>query len=183
MLLTDARRNARTGAEGDVIPLDQQDRARWDRALIAEGVELLTHALNQGSIGPYQLQAAIAAVHDEAPTVTETDWPQIVALYDLLIHMSDNPMARLNQAVAVSMVRGPQASLGILSELESDEKLHNHHRFYAVRAHLYERAGNCRQAAEDYEAAAIRTASLPERNYLLAQAARVRCTTSTPASS
>lgn len=182
MLLTDARRDARADPAGEVIPLDEQDRARWDRSLIAEGVELLTTALKQGSVGPYQLQAAVAAVHDEASSASETDWPQIVALYDLLMRMSDNPVVCLNHAVAVAMVQGPQSGLALLEELEKEDRLRKHHRFYAVRAHLKEKIGQNDQAAEDYEAAAIKTASLPERKYLLAQAARVRRPTTVPVS-
>jgi predicted RNA polymerase sigma factor len=183
VLLTDARRDARTGPAGEVIPLDEQDRTRWDRSLIAEGVELLTTVLKQGSVGPYQLQAAVAAVHDEAPSASETDWPQIVAFYDLLMRMSDNPVVRLNHAVAVSMVQGPQSGLALLEELEKEDRLRQHHRFYAVRAHLKEKVGQNERAAEDYEAAAVKTASLPERKYLLAQAARVRRPKPAPVSS
>ena len=173
MLLTDARRPSRTGTGGEIIPLDRQDRTRWNRALIHEGVSLLTRALQQGSVGPYQLQAAIAAVHDEAITVEGTDWPQIVALYDLLLRMSDNPIVRLNHAVAVTMTRGSEAGLQLLAELETDEILRVHHRFYAVRAHLHEMAGNHNAAHADYQRAAEKTTSLPERNYLLEQAARM----------
>lgn len=174
MLLTDARRMSRTGARGEMIPLDRQDRTLWDQKLIAEGVALLTAALGQGSVGPYQLQAAIAAVHDEASTVEETDWSQIAALYDLLLGMSDNPMVRLNYAVAVTMTRGSEAGLQLLARLGTDEVLRAHHRFYAVRAHLHEMAGNHLAAHADYQAAAEKTASLPERTYLLEQAARTK---------
>ena len=172
MLLTDARRAARTGPDGELIPLTQQDRSLWDAAQIAEGVALLTEDLPKGAVGPYQLQAAIAAVHDEAPTAEETDWPQILALYDLLLRISDNPMVRLNRAVAVAMVRGPQAGLELVDGLARE--LAGHHRLDAVRAHLLELAGERDQAIEHYGLAAGRTASLPERNYLLTQAARLR---------
>lgn len=175
MLLTDARRNARSGPDGAVIPLDQQDRKLWDQALIAEGVELLSHALRQGAVGPYQLQAAIAAVHDEANSTRETDWPQIVALYELLLKMSDNPMARLNHAVAIAMTQGPGHGLALLEKLAREEaSLRNHHRLHAVRAHLYEMTGDVANAIVNYQKAATGTASLPERNYLLAQAAGLR---------
>ncbi len=173
MLLTDARRNARTGPDGEIIPLDRQDRSLWDRTLIQEGVSLISAALRQGAIGPYQLQAAIAAVHDEAPTASGTDWPQILALYDLLAKISANPMVQLNRAVAVAMVHGPEPALRLIGQLGEDERLRDHHRLYAVRAHLLERAGDREGAMLSYRAALARTASLPERNYLLAQAARL----------
>src|SRR5262249_18012143 len=128
MLLTDARRGARTGPDGELIPLDEQDRTLWDRDAIAEGVELVSRALSGGSIGAYQLQAAIAALHDEAPHVDETDWPQILALYGLLERMSNNPMIVLNRAVAVSMVDGPSAALRLLEPLDGDPRMKNHHR-------------------------------------------------------
>ncbi len=171
MLLTDARRRARTGPNGEAIPLDQQDRSLWDQQLIREGVDLVASALQQASVGPYQLQAAIAAVHDEARTPSETDWPQIVALYDLLLKMSGNPMVRLNYAVAVAMVQGPRQGLEILTTLDSDERLRDHHRLHAVRGHLLELAGEKKAAILHYQAAASRTASLPERNYLISRAA------------
>ncbi len=174
MLLTDARRMSRTGAGGEMIPLDRQDRKLWNRKLIEEGVALVSNALQQGAVGPYQLQAAIAAVHDEAATAEETDWAQIAALYELLLRMSDNPIVRLNHAVAITMTRGTEAGLELLARLESDEVLRAHHRFYAVRAHLRERAGDYAAARADYEAAAAKTASMPERNYLLQQAARMK---------
>ena len=172
MLLTDARRNARTGQNGEPIPLDRQDRSQWNRSQIAEGVALISAALAQGSVGPYQLQAAIAAVHDEAQRAEDTDWPQILALYDLLKRMSDNPMVMLNHAVAVAMVHGAQAGLDLLDQLDAAGGLRDHHRVHAVRGHLLEREGNRKGAMANYQAAAVRTASLPERNYLLAQAAR-----------
>jgi predicted RNA polymerase sigma factor len=174
MLLTDARRAARTGPDGELIPLDEQDRSLWDRAAIAEGVALISETLPQGSVGPYQLQAAIAAVHDEAARPEDTDWPQIFALYGLLEGMTDNPMVTLNRAVAAAMVHGPRAGLDILQPLDADPRLAQHHRLAAVRGHLYEKAGDLEKAIAHYHAAAARTSSLPERNYLLMKAARLR---------
>ena len=174
MLLTDARRAARSGPNGEVIPLDKQDRSLWNRDQITEGVALVSAALRQGSVGPYQLQAAIAAVHDEAARPEDTDWPQIVALYELLKRMSDNPMVALNHAIAVAMVQGPRAGLDLLDNLDTDGRLRDHHRLHAVRGHLLEMAGDPKGAMASYQAAAGRTASLPERNYLLAQTARMR---------
>lgn len=174
MLLTDARRNARTGADGELIPLSKQDRGLWDRDRIAEGVALVTSALLKGSVGAYQLQAAIAAVHDEAARAEDTDWPQILALYDLLKRMSDNPMVALNYAVAAAMVYGPAKGLALLDELTSDERLAGHHRLDSARAHLEEMAGNLGAATRHYRLAASRTTSIPEQNYLLAQAARLQ---------
>jgi RNA polymerase sigma factor (sigma-70 family) len=173
MLLTDARRTARTGPAGALIPLTEQDRALWDQAAIQEGIALLTGALQKGSIGSYTLQAAIAAVHDEAQRAEDTDWPQILALYELLRRMSDNPMVALNHAVAVAMVHGPAAGLDLLNALDQDGRLANHHRLDAVRAHLLELAGDHAAAIAHYRAAAKKTASIPERNYLLTQAARL----------
>ena len=173
MLLTDARRLARTGAEAELIPLAQQDRALWDRQQIAEGVALLSATLPKGAVGPYQLQAAIAAVHDEAARAGETDWPQILALYDLLRRMSDNPMVALNRAIAAAMVHGPTKGLELLDALKTDARLADHHRLDAVRAHLLELAGDREAAVRHYRAAAAKTANLPERNYLLTQAARL----------
>ncbi|HEV8579324.1 MAG TPA: DUF6596 domain-containing protein [Thermoanaerobaculia bacterium] len=173
MLLTDARRRARTGLDGELIPLDKQDRALWDRHAIAEGVALLTETLSRGSIGAYQLQAAIAAVHDEAPRAEDTDWPQILALYGLLKHMSDNPMVALNHAIAAAMVDGPRTGLKLLETLDSDGRLAGHYRLDAVRAHLLEMAGDHRAAIAHYRSAAGRTRSIPERDYLTTQAARL----------
>jgi RNA polymerase sigma factor (sigma-70 family) len=173
MLLTDARRAARTGPAGELIPLDEQDRGRWDQRAIAEGVALVSAALSRGSIGEYQLQAAIAAVHDEAPRVEDTDWPQILALYGLLKRMSANPMVALNHAIATAMVHGPAAGLELLKALDADERLAGHHRLDAVRAHLLERAGDPEAAIACFRRAAGRTTSLPERNYLMTQAARL----------
>jgi RNA polymerase sigma factor (sigma-70 family) len=173
MLLTDARRAARTGPDGELISLTNQDRSLWDCALIEEGEALVTASLSKGAIGPYQLQAAIAALHDEAPRAEDTDWPQILALYGLLMHMADNPMVTLNHAVAIAMVHGPAAGLARLEALDADERLGGHHRLAAVRAHLLELAGNHEQAIEQYRIAAERTTSIPERNYLLTQAAQL----------
>ena len=182
MLLTDARRAARTGPDGELIPLTNQDRTLWDRKAISEGVALITAALSKGSIGAYQLQAAIAAVHDEAARAEDTDWPQILALYDLLKRMSDNPMVMLNHAIAVAMVDGPSAGLDLLNALDADGRLAAHHRLDAVRAHLLEMAGDHPAAIRHYQIAAGRTTSLPERNYLMTQAARLRESTTNPAS-
>jgi RNA polymerase sigma factor (sigma-70 family) len=173
MLLTDARRLARTGAGGELIALAQQDRTLWDGQQIAEGVALISAALPKGSVGPYQLQAAIAAVHDEAPRGEDTDWPQILALYDLLRRMSGNPMVALNHAIAAAMVHGPAKGLELLDALKADARLADHHRLDAVRAHLLELAGDRQGAIGHYRAAAGKTGSLQERNYLLTQAARL----------
>ena len=173
MLLTDARRAARTGPEEELIPLTRQDRTLWDQAKISEGIALLTAALSKGSVGPYQLQAAIAAVHDEAACADKTDWPQILALYDLLQLMSDNPMVTLHHAIAAAMVHGPAKGLELLRALDSDARLAGHHRLDAVRAHLLEMAGDHQAAITHYRIAARRTTSLPERNYLITQAARL----------
>ncbi|WP_437332037.1 RNA polymerase sigma factor [Sorangium sp. So ce394] len=173
MLLTDARRAARTGPEGQLIPLADQDRSLWDQGAIAEGVALVTAALSRGSIGVYQVQAAIAAVHDEAARAEDTDWPQILALYDLLLGMSDNPMVALSHAIATAMVRGPEAGLELLRSLDADPRLQGHHRLDAARAHLLERAGDREAAIAHYRRAAGRTTNLPEQSYLLSQAARL----------
>jgi predicted RNA polymerase sigma factor len=174
MLLTDARRAARTGPLGELVPLDEQDRTLWNEAAIAEGIALVSGALEKGSVGEYQLLAAIAAVHDEAPRAEDTDWPQILALYEVLRQLSNNPMVTLNQAVAVAMVQGPNAGLALLRSLDDDEHMSNSHRLDAVRAHLLERAGDLVGAARLYRSAATRTTSRPERNYLLMRAARLR---------
>jgi RNA polymerase sigma factor (sigma-70 family) len=174
MLLTDARRDARTGPDGGLILLDDQDRSRWDRKAIAEGVAILEAALAEKPLGPYQLQAAIAAVHDEAERAEDTDWPQILALYELLERISDNPMVTLNRAIALAMVRGPRAGLDLLETLDADDRMAAHHRLDAVRAHLLEMAGDAAAARESYQMAARRTTSLPEQRYLTARARRVR---------
>jgi RNA polymerase sigma factor (sigma-70 family) len=173
MLLTDARRPARTGPDGELIPLMDQDRALWDRTAISEGIALITDTLSRGSIGYYQLQAAIAAVHDEATRAEETDWPQILALYGLLKRMSDNPMVTLNHAIAVAMVHGPRAGLELLESLAASGQLAGHYRLDAVRAHLLAMAGHHQAAIAHYQAAAGRTTSIPERRYLITQAARL----------
>ena len=173
MLLTDARRDARCGKHGELIPLDAQDRARWNRALIEEGIALVSDALSQGSIGSYQLQAAIAAIHDEAPRAQDTDWAQIFALYGLLERMSDNPMIALNSAIAAAMVHGPSTGLDLLDELERDARMNGHYRLDAVRGHLFEMLGDRERAVAHYRAAAERTASIPERDYLAAKVARI----------
>jgi predicted RNA polymerase sigma factor len=178
MLLTDARRAARTGRNGELVPLDEQDRARWDRGAIAEGVALASAALSQGSVGEYQLLAAIAAVHDEAPHAQDTDWPQILALYEMLRRLTDNPMVVLNHAIATAMVHGPDAGLALLRPLQEDERLRGHHRLAAVRAHLRERSGDAKGAIDLYREAASKTTSVPERNYLLMKAARLSDPTS-----
>ncbi|HUD98934.1 MAG TPA: sigma-70 family RNA polymerase sigma factor [Bryobacteraceae bacterium] len=173
MLLTDARRAARTGPDEELIPLNKQDRSLWDRAEISEGIELLTAALSKGSVGLYQLQAAVAAVHDEAARVEDTDWPQIMALYELLKRVSPSPMVTLNHAIATAMVHGPSKGLELLETLDSDGRLVGHHRLDAVRAHLLEMLGDHASAVKHYRIAAGRTTSIPERNYLMAQAARL----------
>ncbi|GAA2891118.1 sigma factor-like helix-turn-helix DNA-binding protein [Streptosporangium fragile] len=173
MLLTDARRLARTGADGTPIPLAEQDRSLWDATAVAEGVALITRTLAKGAVGPYQLQAAIAALHDEAPVAEETDWPQILALYGLLERMSDNPMVSLNRAVAAAMVHGAATGLDMLRSLDADGRLAEHHRFYAARAHLLEMAGDRRAAIADYRVAASRTTNIPERDYLITRAAQL----------
>jgi len=174
MLLTDARRRARSGPDGELIPLDEQDRTLWDREAIEEGVTLVSRATSGGAVGAYQLQAAIAACHDEAARPEDTDWPQILALYGLLGRMSDNPMLTLNQAVAVAMVHGPLAGLELLKTLDQDSRIAQHHRLAAVRGHLYEKADDPAAAVASYQAAAAGTSSTPERNYLLLKAARLR---------
>ncbi|MFJ8632621.1 RNA polymerase sigma factor [Streptomyces sp. NPDC093568] len=171
MLLTDARRDARTGPHGELVPLDEQDRDRWDKAAIDEGVALVIRALSRGRAGPYQLRAAIAAVHDEAPSARETDWQEILGLYDVLVRLVPGPVERLNRAVAVAMVHGPRAGLAELAPLE--DELGAGHRLDAVRGHLLERAGDRDAARAAYEAAAEKTLSLPEQRYLYARAARL----------
>jgi len=171
MLLIDARRPARTDPAGELIPLAEQDRTLWDRALITEGVALINRAIGNGAVGEYQLQAAIAAVHDRAPRADDTDWPQILALYGLLEQMTGNPVVTLNRAVAAAMAEGPSAGLALLDAV--GERLAGHYRLDAVRAHLLEMAGDTKGALAHYRAAATRTTSLPEQRYLAAQAARL----------
>ena len=173
MLLTDARRAARTGPNEELIPLDKQDRSLWDRSEISEGVELLTAALSKGNVGLYQLQAAVAAVHDEASRAQDTDWPQILALYELLKRVSPGPMVTLNHAIAAAMVHGPAKGLVLLKPLDTDTRLADHYRLDAVRGHLLEMLGDHERAIHHYRIAAGRTTSLPEQNYLMTQAARL----------
>jgi RNA polymerase sigma factor (sigma-70 family) len=173
MLLTDARRAARSGPDEELIPLDRQDRTLWDGAEIAEGQDLLTAALSKGSVGLYQLQAAIAAVHDEAVRAEDTDWPQILALYELLRRISPGPMVTLNHAIATAMVHGPAQGLQLLTALDADPHLAGHYRLAAVRAHLLEKVGDYEGALKHYRVAAALTTSIPEQNYLMAQAARL----------
>ena len=174
MLLTDARRDARTGTAGELIPLDRQDRARWDRGEIEEGARLVNEVFSEGAVGPFQVQAAIASIHDEALSTETTDWPQIVALYGVLLRLSDNPMAALSHAIAVAMVEGPRVGLARLDDLGKDPLLKGHHRLEAARAHLLERAGDLTAAIAAFERAALGTTSIAERDYLLLQAARLR---------
>ncbi|MFF2352905.1 RNA polymerase sigma factor [Kitasatospora sp. NPDC058115] len=172
MLLTDARRPARTGAGGELVTLAEQDRSLWDPALVEEGVELISRTLPRGQVGPYQVQAAIAAVHDEAPDAESTDWPQILALYDLLVRFGDNPFIALNRAVALAMVRGPQAGLAALAPLEADQRFARHHRLFATRAHFLELLGDP-TAPTVYREAARRATSAPERRHLTEHARRL----------
>ena len=174
MLLTDARRAARTTPDGALVPLAEQDRALWDRTQIEEGVGIIGDTLGRASIGPYQLQAAIAAIHDEAPSDDETDWPQILALYDVLEQVSPGPVVTLNRAVAVAMVDGPRAGLAVLGTLDADDRMAHTHRLEAVRGHLLELAGEPGAARESYRRAARMTASVPEQRYLAMRAARLR---------
>jgi predicted RNA polymerase sigma factor len=183
MLLTEARRLARTSPDGELVPLAGQQRGRWDQALIAEGVALVTSALAASGqaasgqadggqpVGPYQLQAAIAAVHDEAPDVDATDWPQILALYDLLDRVAPNPVSQLSRVVAVARVHGPAAGLDALDALEDDRRMAGYHRLLATRAHLLGQSGQHGPAAAAYREAARRATSLPERRYLSRMAA------------
>ncbi|TDC65489.1 RNA polymerase sigma factor [Actinomadura sp. GC306] len=173
MLLTDARRPARTAADGSLVPLAEQDRRLWDRAAIAEGTALVTRALARARLGPYQAQAAIAAVHAEAARAEDTDWPQIVALYELLERLDPGPVVRLNRAVAVAMAQGPRAGLELLGPLAGDARMARHHRLHAVRAHLLEMAGDGAGALAEFRAAARLTTSVPERRYLRGRAARL----------
>jgi predicted RNA polymerase sigma factor len=173
MLLNDARRPARTAADGSLIPLAEQERTLWDRAAIEEGVVLITDALARTKVGPYQVQAAIAALHAEAPSSEETDWRQIIGLYEVLARLAPNPMVTLNHAVAVAVVHGPRAGLDLLAPLDADERMAKHHRLAAVRAHLYELAGDNTAAREHYRLAARRTPRRHEQRYLHARAPRL----------
>jgi len=174
MLLTDARRAARTDTDGRIVPLADQQRDLWDTAAIAEGQAILTRTLGTGPIGPYQLQAAIAALHDEAPTAEATDWPQILALYDVLTTVAPGPVVTLSRAVALAHVHGPRAGLALLGTLDTDERMAHTHRLEAVRAHLLEQAGDTIAARDSFLLAAKMTASLPEQRYLELRAARLR---------
>lgn len=171
MLLTDARRPARTTADGALVPLPEQDRALWDTAAIAEGTELIVSTLRAAPVGPYQLQAAIAAVHDSAQDADETDWREILMLYELLESTAPGPMVTLNRIVAVAMVHGPAAGLALLDDVDS--ALQGHHRLAAVRAHLLELSGSTVAARQAYELAARLTQSLPEQRYLQSRASRL----------
>jgi RNA polymerase sigma factor (sigma-70 family) len=171
MLLTEARRPARTGPVGELVPLADQDRSLWDDEVVREGAALALLAMRQGPTGEYQLQAAIAALHDEAPSAAGTDWPQVVALYEILERITGNPMVALNRAVAAAMVHGPETGLSLLGPL--DDRLAGHYRLDAVRAHLYEMLGDSASATAHYRAAASRTMSLPEKHYLTTRAARL----------
>ncbi len=173
MLLTDSRRTARTTADGGLVPIDEQDRALWDRKQIEEGAALILRTLAHGAAGPYQVQAAIAAIHAEAPSAEETDWREILALYLLLEKLAPNPMVTLNRAIALSQVEGPEAGLDLLATLDDDKNLTETHRLDAVRAHLFERAGDLAKAHDYYLAAARRTTSLPEQRYLATKAAGI----------
>jgi RNA polymerase sigma factor (sigma-70 family) len=173
MLFTDARRRARTGADGSLVPLAEQDRGLWNRSQISEGVQLVDTALSEGRIGPYQLQAAIASAHDRAEQYVETDWQQILGYYELLDSISDNPVVTLNHAVAAAMVHGPQTGLEMIAGLDAQGRLAGQHRLDSVRAHLLEMAGDFPAAADAYRAAARLTTSIPERRYLETRAARI----------
>ncbi|MGW3493706.1 RNA polymerase sigma factor [Streptomyces sp. NPDC001020] len=173
MLLTHARRKARTTVSGDLVPLDEQDRTKWDRPLIDEGTELVKESLAGPALGPYQLQAAIAATHADAATAKETNWPQVHALYLILERIAPNPMVTLNRAIALAETEGPQAGLALLSTLDSDDRMAGHHRLLSVRAHLLEKTGDAAGAYEHYRRAAKSTASLAEQRYLEARAGRV----------
>lgn len=174
MLLTDARRDARTGPSGELIPLDEQDRSRWDRRAIAEGSALVSRGFESGTVGSYLLQAAIAAVHDNAARVEDTDWPRILGLYEMLEGLSKNPMVTLNRIVAAAMVHGPAVALEQLKQLDDDERLRDHFRLDAIRAHFHAMLGDRMRAVEHFHRAADRTASVPERDYLLRKAAELR---------
>ncbi len=171
MLLTDARRPARTRADGELVPLAEQDRTLWDRGLIAEGLALITRALKRGQMGEYQVQAAIVALHDQAARHADTDWSAILSLYDRLEQMTGNPIVTLNRAVAAAMAHGPDAGLALLDDL--GERLGDHHRLHSVRAHLLELAGDTTSAIVEFRAAAARSMNLREQQYLTTKAARL----------
>jgi RNA polymerase sigma factor (sigma-70 family) len=173
MLLTDARRAARLSADEALVPLAEQDRRLWDQAKIREGMALVEAALPVGTVGPYQLQAAIAAVHAEAARAEDTDWAQIEELYTMLEGIAPGPVVTLNHAVAVAMVDGPAAGLRMIDPLAQNKQLRRNHRLYAVRAHLLELDGQPEDARTDYATAARLTTSIPEQHYLNAQAERI----------
>jgi predicted RNA polymerase sigma factor len=173
MLLTESRRAARSRDDGSLVPLAEQDRSRWNEELIHEGLALVTDSLSRTAVGPYQLQAAIAAVHAEAAHAEDTDWPQVLTLYELLERVAPNPIVTLNRSVAVAMVQGPEAGLELLKTLQDDGRIAEYHRFYAIRAHLLELADDRTAARASFEEAARRTTSLPEQRYLEARAARL----------
>jgi predicted RNA polymerase sigma factor len=173
MLLTDARRAARTGPRGELVPLDEQDRGLWDRELVTEGITLISSVLPKGEVGEYQLLAAIAAVHDEAERACDTDWPQILALYEVLLRLAGSPMVALNHAIAVAMVHGSAAGLKLLEPLDRDPRVRDSHRLAAVRAHLLERAGERGAAIAMYRDAAMKATNTVEKNYLMVRAARL----------
>jgi predicted RNA polymerase sigma factor len=172
MVLTDARRAARIGQDGGLIPLDEQDRSLWNRAAIQEGLALADAAIGQGPVGEYQLLAAIAAVHDEALNAAQTDWPQVLTLYEMLFHVSNNPIVKLNHAIAAAMVHGPAVGLALLSGIEGDKHIRSGHRLDAIRGHLHERCGDVALAVQFYRSAALKSSSLPERDYLLRKATK-----------
>jgi RNA polymerase sigma factor (sigma-70 family) len=174
MLLTHARRQARATEAGDLVPLDKQDRTKWERGLIDEGMQLVKASLASPALGPYELQAAIAATHADAATAEETNWPQVHALYLILERIAPNPMVTLNRAIALAEIEGPQAGLDLLSTLDNDERMAGHHRLLSVRAHLLEKTGDTAGAYEHYRRAAKATASIAERRYLESRASRVR---------
>ena len=174
MLLTHARREARVTAAGDLVPLDEQNRTKWDRAMIDEGTELVKAALAGPTLGPYLLQAAIAATHADAATATETDWAQVHALYLILERIAPNPMVTLNRAIALAETKGPQAGLALLATLDGDERMARHHRLLSVRAHLLDKTGDTAGAYEHYQRAAKATASIAEQRYLRSRASRLR---------
>jgi predicted RNA polymerase sigma factor len=173
MLLTESRRNARSTARGELIPLAEQDRTQWDRELIDEGTAMVEAAMAHAALGPYQLQAAIAAIHAEAGRAEDTDWAQVHTLYNILERIAPNPMVTLNHAVAIAELRGPQAGLELLAALDADNRISGHHRLHAVRAHLLEKVGDVAGACANYTRAARATASLTERRYLETRAARL----------
>jgi predicted RNA polymerase sigma factor len=170
MLLTDSRRTTRTTASGDLIPLAEQDRTQWDKTLIGEANTLLEAAMARSPLGPYQLQAAIAATHADAQRAEDTNWQQVHVLYKILERIAPNPMVTLNRAVALAQTSGPDAALDLLAELEADPRMNNHHRLHAVRAHLFEMSGDVPSAREQYKLAARGTASMTERRYLESRA-------------